>query len=352
MTAQRNETISVILPVRDGDPALLRLALESVRRQTWQDYEVLLVDDGSGASFAEYLESLLEEDSRIRLFHLDAGGVSAARNFALGEARGEIITFLDADDILSPVCFAEAVTLLRNSEADALWGGTRFFTDGERAGLPLSESVKARSLQELERLSIPLTEERFPQSVAELIGEPLRFEGGGYINRGIAARFLRRELFDEGNHRFPPGIRLYEDTIWNLELLQSTRIVLVKAIWYYYYDNSASASNRFQPGLRREMETSLRRIAERLDPENPVEYAAWTRFLMDSLRYVFRCSCGHPAWKPAPRERRETFRALYGEEPWREIGTWRYRRFAEKRDRQKALLYRLHLLFAYWRRKT
>ena len=348
MTEQ--EMISVILPVRDGDGALLRLALESVRGQTNQNYEILLVDDGSEAAFAEQLDGLAGDNARIRLFHRENSGVSAARNFALGEAKGEIITFLDADDVLSPVCFEEAVSLLRNSDADALWGETRFFTDAERSGLPSPESVKAFSPEELEKRTIPLTEERLPQSVAELIGEPLRFEGG-YINRGIAARFLRRELFAGGMHRFPLGIRLYEDTIWNLELLQSARIVLVKSIWYYYYDNSASASNRFQPELRTEMEASLRRIREQLAPGNPTEYAAYTRFLMDSLRYVYRCCCGHPAWMPAPQERRDAFRALYREEPWREIGTRRYLRFSAKRDRQKALLYRLHLLFAFWRRK-
>ena len=344
--------ISVILPVRNGDAALLRLALASVRQQTLPDYEVLLVDDGSEEAFARVLDGLVEDDPKIRLFHKEAGGVSAARNFALTEVKGKVITFLDADDVLSPVCFEEALTLLQDPSVDAVWGGTRYFTDAERPLLPAPGTVKALSLPELQSRCVPVTPARLHQSRAEVVGEPLRFEGGGYINRGIAARFLRQELFAGGRHAVPPGLRMYEDTIWNLELLGTARVVLVKSVWYYYYENPASASNRFQPGFRQEMETALKKTSEHLDLRDPVEYAAWTRFLMDSLRYVYRCHCGHPAWRPAPQEKQEEFCALYHADPWREISTPQYRRAASDADRRKALLYRLHLLFAFWRMKT
>lgn len=345
---REDEMISVILPVRDGDIFLLRLALDSVRKQSFQNYEILLVDDGSENGFAEQLDCLADENPRIRLFHQGPGGVSAARNFALDQALGGIVTFLDADDLISPICFEEASSLLRDPEVDACWGGTQYFTDAERDRVMTHEESGALSPEALEGLSVLLTQDRFHQSVAEMIGEPLRFDGG-YFNRGIAARFLRRELFEGGKHRFPPGMRLYEDTLWNLKLLRDARVLQVRRIWYYYYENPASASNRFQPGLQAEMETSFRKIKKSLDLNDAAEYTAYTRFLMDSLRYVVLCCFGHPAWRPTPCERRAALHALYKEEPWCEIGSRRYRSSASPRDRRKAELYRLRMLFLWWK---
>ena len=344
---RKNAMISVIMPVRNGDPALLNLAIGSIRRQTYQNFEILLADDGSTEAFAAILDQIAASDGRIRLFHLPERGVSETRNYAIRQAKGEIITFLDADDEFSPVCFEEAALLLEDEKINALWGGTVYFRN--REALPPEEGVRALSAEELKGCSLMMSPERLHRIRAECIGEPFRFEGGAYINRGIAGRFLRRELFVSGGHFFPAGLRLYEDTIWNLELIEDARLAYVKSVWYYYRDNFASASNSFQPELQTEMEASLGRIGCLIDNSDPVEYVAYTRFLMDSLRILFRCFYGHPSWNPSESERRRIRWELYQREPWREIGTRRYRRAASTRDRQKAILYRLHLLFYYWR---
>ena len=353
--------ISVILPVRNGDIKLIKQAVDSVLAQTYSNLELLLVDDGSERDFAKELDGIAGADKRIRIFHIEPSGVSAARNYAIKEAKGDVITFIDGDDTIAPGCFDEADRILRDSEIDALFGGTLYVetTDGEVAN-SADDKPSIRVLK--------LTEERLHKSRAEVIGEPFRFENGGYINRGIAARFIRKEVFDDERFLFPVGIRMYEDAIWNLRMIDSLRIAYVKRIWYYYYENPASASNKYNPDVVDVMEKPLEIMQGILDLRNPVEYRAYTRLLMDSLRYIYMCMLGNPKWKKEFKSsknvggnasdltsetyasaKRKVKKHIYHDAPWKEIGSGRFRKYSSKRDRQKALLYKVRLLMIYWK---
>lgn len=90
--------VSVITPVRNGR-SYIDEAIASVLSQTFQDFEVLVINDGS--TDGDY-DSLTSTDPRIRVLHLPGCGVSTARNLGMGAARGELIAFLDADDVWFP----------------------------------------------------------------------------------------------------------------------------------------------------------------------------------------------------------------------------------------------------------
>jgi glycosyltransferase involved in cell wall biosynthesis len=94
--------ISVVMPVFNGAGYLAR-AVASVRRQTFADWELLAVDDGSGDGSPEILAALAAEEPRLRLFRRERnGGPAAARNLALRHARGWLIAYLDCDDEYYP----------------------------------------------------------------------------------------------------------------------------------------------------------------------------------------------------------------------------------------------------------
>ena len=97
-------TISVIIPCYKQAHFLIE-AVASVRAQTLNDWEVIIVDDGSPDDTAIVAATLAENDSRIRLFRKINGGLSSARNVGLKLARGDYIQFLDADDFLYPEKF-------------------------------------------------------------------------------------------------------------------------------------------------------------------------------------------------------------------------------------------------------
>ena len=81
----------------------MKRAVDSVLAQTFADFELLIVDDGSKEPFQEALREQAQRDDRIRLLRQEPSGVSAARNRGIREATGEFITLLDADDTLSPL---------------------------------------------------------------------------------------------------------------------------------------------------------------------------------------------------------------------------------------------------------
>ena len=91
--------ISIIVPVYNTEKFLHR-CIDSILAQSYTDFELLLIDDGSKDSSGTICDEYAEKDSRVRVFHKENGGVSSARNVGLDNAWGEWITFVDSDDYI------------------------------------------------------------------------------------------------------------------------------------------------------------------------------------------------------------------------------------------------------------
>lgn len=91
-------TVSIIVPVYNVEK-YLPACIDSILAQTFRDFELILVDDGSPDGSQAILEQYAQKDSRVRAFRKENGGVSSARNFGLERAEGEYIGFVDADEI-------------------------------------------------------------------------------------------------------------------------------------------------------------------------------------------------------------------------------------------------------------
>ena len=89
--------ITVIVPIYNME-AYLCTSLDRLLQQSFQDYEILLIDDGSKDSSGEICDRYAREHSRIRVVHKPNGGLSTARNAGIEHARGEYLTFCDPDD--------------------------------------------------------------------------------------------------------------------------------------------------------------------------------------------------------------------------------------------------------------
>lgn len=92
-----NPKVSVIVPVYNVEK-LLQRCIDSILAQTFTDFELLLIDDGSKDKSGEICDEYAAKDSRIRVFHKQNGGVSTARNLGIDKAQGEWIYFVDSDD--------------------------------------------------------------------------------------------------------------------------------------------------------------------------------------------------------------------------------------------------------------
>ena len=93
--------LSIIVPVYNAS-AFISICIESILRQSYRDYEMIIVDDGSKDDSGEICDEFAKKDIRIRVIHNNNGGVSSARNTGIEQAKGKYLLFVDADDSINP----------------------------------------------------------------------------------------------------------------------------------------------------------------------------------------------------------------------------------------------------------
>lgn len=127
--------ISIIVPVYNVD-RFLCVCLNSIRNQTFTDWECLLIDDGSLDKSGHICDEYALKDDRFKVFHKSNGGASSARNLGIDKARGEWITFVDADDFISST-FIEGLynPIAHGEQVDFVHGGCTNWENGTCAGI-------------------------------------------------------------------------------------------------------------------------------------------------------------------------------------------------------------------------
>lgn len=116
--------VSIIIPVYNAEGKLHR-CLDSILTQSYQNYECIIVDDGSTDDSAAIIDEYVNENSRFKVFHKKNGGVSSARNYGLNIAKGEWIVFVDSDDYLLPDHISSMMDVVSN-DVDLIMTGFRF----------------------------------------------------------------------------------------------------------------------------------------------------------------------------------------------------------------------------------
>lgn len=128
MNQDREIKVSVVLPAYNAEWTLARM-VDSLLVQTLTDFELLIVDDGSTDGTAALCDAYAARDSRVRVFHQPNGGVSAARQLGVDQARGEYSIHADADDWVEPTMLEEMYAKAKETDADVVIAD--FFTTGK-----------------------------------------------------------------------------------------------------------------------------------------------------------------------------------------------------------------------------
>lgn len=208
---------SLIVPVYKVE-RYLQDALDSVRAQTFQDYEVLCIDDGSPDTCGAMLDEVVRQDSRFRIIHQRNAGQGAARNRALDRVRGNYILFLDPDDALCPNWFASFVTMIkRYNPAIVTFSFQRFAED-----------------KDWRTLEHPTFNDSTCQVASGILAcAKLLWPGLRYGNTALWARAWRRDII--AHLRLPIDVREGEDTIFNWEATPLLDSMVVADYPGYYY---------------------------------------------------------------------------------------------------------------------
>lgn len=123
------QTVSIIMPAYN-QAQYISEAIESVWQQTCQSWELIIVDDGSPDNVAEVVAPYCKKDERIKFYHTENHGVSAARNFAVTKSNGEFILPLDADDTIEPTYLEKCLQYFtEHPETDVVYCKWRYFGD-------------------------------------------------------------------------------------------------------------------------------------------------------------------------------------------------------------------------------
>lgn len=118
--------VSVVMACRDSEPAALCEAITSILYQTCQDFELIIVDDGSKCPIQNIIEHHIEDVQKIRVFRISPSGLGAALNHGISKAKGEFIARLDDDDLMLPTRLERQVEFL-DSHPDVSCVGTWFY---------------------------------------------------------------------------------------------------------------------------------------------------------------------------------------------------------------------------------
>ncbi len=262
--------VSFIVPVYNVEK-YVAATLESLRRQSVPDFEVICVDDGSIDDSARILDFYAKIDRRIKVWHLENGGVSRARNFGMEKASGRYIAFVDGDDRLRPHMAAQTLTMAAMDRLDAVMFDYR--------------CVDCDSMMPVEhywQLSNHVKE--FPQnkafSVAGLESLPVYGACWAFL---WSAEFLRRT-----GARFP-DLKLGEDLVWVLAQLSKVRRMRVLNAPFYDYrrGDPSSAVSRLQTAASDAPTQALKGLAEVLDgiQDEVMRKAFLSRMAHDVLFY-------------------------------------------------------------------
>jgi glycosyltransferase involved in cell wall biosynthesis len=133
--------VSVIIPAYNAERFIVE-TIDSVKKQTWQHWEIIVVNDGSTDSTVKIVTNELSAD--IRLVNQSNAGVSAARNNGLEQAKGEYVVFLDADDLMTPMFIETRINFLQQNPALG-------FTGGWIESFPVKSEMKKAAADDAER---------------------------------------------------------------------------------------------------------------------------------------------------------------------------------------------------------
>ncbi len=215
--------VSIIVPVYNCESSIER-CLRSILTQTYQDIEVIAVDDGSKDKSGKICDKLAKEDDRLIVIHQENSGVSKTRNKALKLATGKYIQFVDSDDYLADYATKSLVDAANKNGADLVIADfyrvikNRISTKGK------IKSKKVFSLQEY---------------ADHMIKDPADFYYGVLWNK-----LYKRSIIEKYHLSMLEDINWCEDFLFNLEYVKYCKVFFAIQIpIYYYFKNENSLSN-------------------------------------------------------------------------------------------------------------
>ncbi len=206
-----NPKISIVVAVYKAE-AYLHRCIDSLLTQTFLDFEIVLVNDGSPDLSGEICDEYAAVDARIRVFHIEHGGVSSAKQYGLDHAKGAYITFVDPDDWVEPTMLEDLYAKAQTEDADLVFGDFCL---------------------EYEEKRVYAKQEPSSLTVKAVLADMLLY---GQIMSSLCGRLVRSSCYQNGPVTFPLDLTYGEDDCVLVKLLCRMSKVAYIPRAYYHYD--------------------------------------------------------------------------------------------------------------------
>lgn len=208
--------ISVVVPVYKAE-AYIHRCVESLLSQTYSDFEVLLIDDGSPDRSGVICDDYARQDTRIRVVHKPNGGVSSARQCGLDHALGEYIIHADPDDWVEPSMLEELYMQAKRENADMVM--CDFFVNSGNRQIYIVQKPSSLDYRTVQQ-------------------ELFRHLHGSCCNK-----FIRRSCYERYHVRFPIDLSFCEDLYVNTALLKNDLTISYLPKAFYHYDQNINPNS-------------------------------------------------------------------------------------------------------------
>ena len=225
--------IDIIIPVYNTPILDLERCLNSIINQTYSDYKVYIIDDGSNGNIKNYLDDFVKDKDNFIVKHINNNGVSNARNVGIDISNSKYITFIDADDTIENNFLLEGYELIEKNNLDIIIGGYNEIKNNNivrtRLSLPRLHIYEGKTIDNF-----------FEKLLTSKTNESNKEIGDCPTGRIYTRLFKRTSI---GNLRFDTNIHMSEDTLFMIDYTyKAKRIGIVDRIWYNYYINDYSIS--------------------------------------------------------------------------------------------------------------
>jgi glycosyltransferase involved in cell wall biosynthesis len=196
--------VSIIIPVYNAERFLCK-CIDSVLSQTFEGWEMILVNDGSKDSSLAICKEYAEKNKRIKVLDKPNGGPSSARNSGLREAKGEYVFFLDADDTITPDCIELLYGLAKQHDAD--------YVQGKYQSSCLHEGWEVQKVQEVQDASL-VQKRELPSALSDRREIKRLLLNHNKIQFTPHNRLVRRQMIIDNGLFFNEEIKVREDFLW------------------------------------------------------------------------------------------------------------------------------------------
>ena len=218
---KKSDLVSVIIPVYNCQ-AYLQRCIDSILAQSYSNFEIIIIDDGSTDESGVISDKYQKEDKRIHVFHQENQGVSATRNLGIEKSNGEYITFVDSDDWLEVDFLKQMLQIAKKNKADYVTCGyNRVYSDHiETINNDDQEIIMSSNDYVLKLLNVQ--------------------NGYGFVHMKLIRKNSIKKI------RFRKELKVGEDALFNIELcLNLKKIVIYHKALYNYYLNTNSVVRKY-----------------------------------------------------------------------------------------------------------